>query len=81
MTLPLNPTLFLAHGKARNTQTQSQPCQELKMQTHSPLTPADGILMSFTSNTSKTLFIEQLLDDFSLRIKCSIYCTTYVLIA
>ena len=34
MTLPHDPTLFLAHGKAHKTQTQSQPCQELKMPTH-----------------------------------------------
>ena len=33
MTLPLDPTLFLAHCKAHKTPTQSQPCKELKMPT------------------------------------------------
>lgn len=47
MTLPSFPTQFLAHGKAHNAQTRSQPCQELKMPTHNPHTPADGILISF----------------------------------
>ena len=41
MILPPDPTLFLAHGKAHKTPTQSQPCQELKMPTHSLPTPAD----------------------------------------
>lgn len=36
MTLPPNPTLFLAHCQARMTLTQSQRCQELKMETHIP---------------------------------------------
>jgi hypothetical protein len=52
MTLPPDPTLFLAHGKTHKTQTQSQPCQELKMPTHSPPTPADGILISLTFKIS-----------------------------
>ena len=47
MTLPPDPTLFLAHCKAHKTQTQSQPCKELKMPTHSPSTPADEYLSSF----------------------------------
>jgi len=41
MILPPDPTLFLAHGKAHKTPTQSQPCQELKMPTHCLPTPAD----------------------------------------
>jgi len=57
MTLPPDPTLFLAHCKAHKTLTQSKPCKELKMPTHSPPTPADGILISFTSNISKTTTI------------------------
>jgi hypothetical protein len=30
-----DPTPFLAHGKAHKTSTQSQPCKEPKMPTHS----------------------------------------------
>lgn|GEM_PF-1946877 len=41
MNLPPDPTLFLALCKAHKTPTQSQPCKELKMQTHSPPTRAD----------------------------------------
>lgn len=33
MTLPPDPTLFLAHCKAHITPTQGQPCKELKMPT------------------------------------------------
>ena len=47
MTLPPDPTLFLAHCKAHKTHTQSQPCKELKMPTHSPPTPADEYLSTF----------------------------------
>jgi len=46
MTLPSDPTLFLAHCKAHKTPTQSQPCKELKMPTHNPPTPADRILIN-----------------------------------
>ena len=46
MTLPPDPTLFLAHCKAHKTPTQSQPCKELKMPTHNPPTPADEYLSS-----------------------------------
>jgi len=53
-----DPTQFLAHGKAHKTPTQSQPCQELKMLTPKPTHhPADGILMSFTSNISRIFMI------------------------
>ena len=45
MTLPPDPTLFLAHCKAH----KSQPCKELKIPTHCPPTPADGILIGLTS--------------------------------
>ncbi len=54
MTLPTDPTLFLAHCKAHKTPTKSQPCKELKMPTHSPRTPADVILISIITNTSTT---------------------------
>lgn len=40
MTLPPDPTQFLAHCKAHKTPTQSQPCQELKMPTHNPPHPS-----------------------------------------
>ncbi len=39
MTMPPDPTLFLAHCKAHKTPRHSQPCKEQKMPTHSPLTP------------------------------------------
>ncbi|SFQ55426.1 hypothetical protein SAMN05444277_1251, partial [Parafilimonas terrae] len=39
ITLPPNPTLFLAHCKAHKTTTKIQPCKELKMPTHSPAHP------------------------------------------
>jgi hypothetical protein len=48
MTLPPDSTLFLAHGKAHKTLKQSQPCQELKMPTHRPPTPADKYLSALT---------------------------------
>lgn len=50
MTLPSDPTLFLAHCKAHKTPTQSQPCKELKMPTHNPPTPADRILIDTILN-------------------------------
>ena len=50
MTLPPDPTLFLAHCKAHKTPTQSQPCKELKMPTHSPPTPADEYLSTFVQH-------------------------------
>ena len=52
MTLPDDPTLFLAHCKAHKTPTQSQPCKELKMPTHSPPTPADEYLSSVAIHIS-----------------------------
>jgi len=52
MTLPPDPTLFLAHCKAHKTLTQSQPCKELKMPTHSLPTPADEYLSSFVRHFS-----------------------------
>ena len=48
MTLPPDPSLFLAHCKAHKTSTQSQPCKELKNPSHSPPTPADGTPLDFT---------------------------------
>jgi hypothetical protein len=47
MTLPPDPTLFLAHCKAHKAQPQSQPYKELKMPTHYPPTSADRIFISF----------------------------------
>jgi hypothetical protein len=55
MTLPTRPTLFLAHCKAHKTQTQNQPGKELKTPTHSPTTPADGILITLILNINKTI--------------------------
>jgi len=52
MTLPPYPTLFLAHCKAHKTPTQSQPCKELKMPTHTLPTPADEYLSSFVQHIS-----------------------------
>jgi hypothetical protein len=46
MTLPPDPTIFLAHCKAHKTPTQIQPCKDLKMPSHSPPTPADTTLLS-----------------------------------
>ena len=46
------PTLFLAHCKAHKSPTQSQPCKELKMPTHSPPTPADEYLSTFVRHFS-----------------------------
>ena len=40
MTLPPDPSLFLAHGKAHKTPTQSQPCQELKNAYAQPTHPS-----------------------------------------
>ena len=45
-----DPTLFLAHCKAHKTPTQSQPCKELKMLTHSPPTPADEYLSTLVQH-------------------------------
>ena len=42
MTLPPDPTLFLAHCKAHKTPTQSQPCKELKMPTPHAHPPPSG---------------------------------------
>ena len=44
MTLPPDPTLFLAHCKAHKTPTHSQPCKEQNMPTHNLHTPADEYL-------------------------------------
>ena len=52
MTLPPDLTLFLAHRKAHKTLTQSQPCKELKMPTHSRPTTADEYLSSFIQHFS-----------------------------
>ena len=52
MTLPSDPTLFLAHCKAHKTQTQTTPCKELKMPTHNPPTPADEYLSSLVQRIS-----------------------------
>ncbi len=56
MTLLPDPTQILAHGKAHKTQTQCQPCQELKMPIHSihcPPIPDDGLHISFKPNICK----------------------------
>ena len=56
MTLPPDPTLFLAHCKAHKTPTQSQPCKELKMPTHNPPAPADEYLSALEQHfSSKSL--------------------------
>jgi len=56
MTLPPDPTLFLAHCKAHKSPTQSQPCKELKMPTHNPPTPADEYLSSLIQHFSNISF-------------------------
>jgi hypothetical protein len=53
-----DPTLFLAHCKAHKTLTQSQPCKELKMPTHSPPTPADQHLSSFGRHFSNISLLD-----------------------
>ena len=70
MTLPPDPTLFLAHCKAHKTPTQSQPCKELKMPTHSPPTPADEYPSSSVQHISnisllnKTAVIKSITNSF-----------------
>ena len=66
MTLPPDPTQFLAHCKAHKTPTQSQPCKELKMPAAQPPTPADGILIGLT-------LIHQLITTFS---RHCVFCQT-----
>jgi hypothetical protein len=58
MTLPPDPSLFLAHGKAQKTPTQSQPCKELKMPTHNPPTPADEYLSSAVQHIGNISFFD-----------------------
>lgn len=58
MTLPPDPTLFLAHCKAHITPTQSQPCKELKMPTHNPPTPADEYLSSLVQHISNKSLLD-----------------------
>ena len=64
------PTLFLAHCKAHKTPTQSQPCKELKMPTHSPPTPADEYLSSLVQHfnnkslLNKTTVIKSIPNSF-----------------
>ena len=58
MTLPDDPTLFLAHCKEHKTPTQSQPCKELKMPTHSPATPADEYLSSVAMHFSNISLLD-----------------------
>lgn len=66
MTLPYDPTLFLAHCKAHKTLTQSQPCKELKMPTHRPPTLDEYLSasvqrfnnISLLNNQADTLLIE-----------------------
>ena len=62
MTLPPDPTLFLAHCKAHKTQTQSQTCKELKMPTHSPPTPADEYLLSSDQHLSNISLLNRTSD-------------------
>jgi len=50
--------LFLAHCKAHKTPTQSQPCKELKMPTHSPPTPADEYLSTFVRHISNISLLD-----------------------
>ena len=57
MTLPPDPTPFLAHCKAHKSQTQNQPCKELKMPAHNPPTPADGILLGLTTKHQANLVV------------------------
>jgi len=58
MTLPPDPTLFLAHCKAHKTPTQSQPCKELKMPTLRPPTPADEYLSSSVQHFSNKSLLD-----------------------
>ena len=58
MTLPPDPTLFLAHCKAHKTPTQSQPCKELKMPTHSPPTPPDENLSTVVRHFSNISLLD-----------------------
>jgi hypothetical protein len=48
MTLPTLPHAIFSTWQGTQTPTQSQPCQELKMPTHNPPTPADVILIGLT---------------------------------
>lgn len=60
MTLPPDPTQFLAHCKAHKARTQSQPCKELKMPTHYPPSPADEYLSALVQYfSSKPLLSDQ----------------------
>jgi hypothetical protein len=45
MTLPPDPTQFLAHLQGTQNRTQSQPCKELKISTHNSPVQADEILI------------------------------------
>ena len=58
MTLPSDPTLFLAHCKAHKTQTQTKPCKELKMPAHNPPTPADEHLSSLVHRISNKSLLD-----------------------
>ena len=60
MTLQPDPTLFLAHCKAHKALAQSQPCKELKVPTHNPPTPADGILIRSIFNTQQHLYFQHI---------------------
>lgn len=57
MTSPLTPTQFLAHCKAHKALTQTKPCKELKMPTHSPPTPADGIIATSIRHINNKFFV------------------------
>jgi hypothetical protein len=57
MTLPPDPTQFLAHCKAHKAPAQSQPCKELKMLPHNPPTPADEYLSSLVQYISNKSLI------------------------
>ena len=60
MTLPHDPSQFLAHCKAHITQTQTKPCKELKMLIHNPPTPADEYFSSFFQLLSyKSLLVKK----------------------
>ena len=72
MTMPPDPTLFLAHCKAHKTQRHSQPCKELKMPTHNPPTPADEYRSTFVRQFSNI----SLLDTYNSTSVISRYLTT-----
>ena len=52
------PHAIFSTWQGRQTLTQSQPCQELKMPMHSPPTPADEYLSTFVLHFSNTSLLD-----------------------